>query len=182
MIDLQLGNAEAVIESLEPMLDSSRLSRQDDATLIMAYQLAGKTEQAADHVQISMYLHLLALVSASVQYLTVSGGRPEGLRGNHPPHRRVAEAVPAGAAHPNVMAQFHYQAALLMTAFGAARTGACTAERLRESRAQPAWRGAASCCTGTTTFTASTRGLTPSRWAQTRPETKRSSGRAFCKA
>jgi transcriptional regulator with XRE-family HTH domain len=118
IIDLQLGNIDAVIETLEPMLDPSRLSRQDDATLIQAYRMAGKTEQAADHAQISMFLHLLSFVSASIQYLAVSESDRKRCEETIRRIDSVAQAYRLEQLHPNVMAQFHYQAALLMTAFG----------------------------------------------------------------
>lgn len=118
VVDLQLGNAQAVIEALEPALDPSRLSRQDDATLAAAYQLAGQTEQAVDRLQISAYLHLLGLVSASVQYMAVNGGDRKRCEETI---RRIDAAVEAyrlEQLNPNVTAQFHYQAAILLTAFG----------------------------------------------------------------
>jgi transcriptional regulator with XRE-family HTH domain len=118
MINLQLGDAEAVIEALEPMLDPARLSKQDDVTLIHAYRLAGKAEQAADQAQISMYLNLLAFVSSSVLYLSVSGGDREACKETIRRIDTVAAAYHLSQLHPNVTAQFEYQAALTFTAFG----------------------------------------------------------------
>jgi len=118
LIDLQLGNPNAVIDVLEPTLDPSRLSMQNDATLIRAYQLAGQTERAVDTAQISMYLNLLFFVGASVQYLTVNG---DDLPGCEETIRRVdsvAGAYRLSRLHPNTMAQFSFQAALIQMALG----------------------------------------------------------------
>ena len=113
VIDLQLGDTEAVIETLEPLLDPARLSKQDDATLIRAYQLAGQTEKAVDAAQVSMYVNLLYFVSASVQYLSVNG---DDLPGCAETIRRVdcvATAYRLPRLHPNTMAQFSFHAALI---------------------------------------------------------------------
>jgi len=118
VLDLQLGDADAVIDALEPMLDPARLSRQDDITLIHAYQMAGKAEQAAEQAQISIYLNLLAFVSASVLYLSLSGGDRKACEETIRRIDLVAEAYRLSQLHPNVMAQFQYQAALTLTAFG----------------------------------------------------------------
>ena len=117
VIDLQLGDAEAVIEALEPLLDPARLSRQDDVTLIHAYRLAGKAEQARDQAQISMYLNLLALVASSVLYLSLSGDDRKGCEETIRRIDSLAAAYRLAQLHPNVMAQFEYQAALTLTAF-----------------------------------------------------------------
>ncbi len=118
VIDLQLGDTDAVIEALEPKLDPSRMSRQDDATLIQAYQIAGMDEQAAGHAQISMYLHLLAFVSTSVQSLTIGGIDRKRAEETIRRIDVLAEDYRLERLNPNVMAQFQYQAALLLTAYG----------------------------------------------------------------
>ncbi len=118
VIDLQLGKADDVIAMLEPMQDPLRLSRQDDATLIQAYRLAGKTEQAIDQTQISIYLNLLALVGASVLYLSVNGGDRAGCEETISRMDGVIRAYRLERLHPNVTAQFEYQAALVFMAFG----------------------------------------------------------------
>lgn len=118
VIDLQLGKADDVIEALEPMLNPLRLSRQDDATLIQAYRMAGKAEDAANHAQISIYLNLLALVSSSVLYLTLCGGDRAGCEETIRRVDGVIGLYRLERLHPNVTAQFQYQAALVLTASG----------------------------------------------------------------
>lgn len=118
LLDLQLGNIDAVIEVLEPMVDPTRFSRQDDATLIQAYFLAGKKQQAIDYAQVSMYVHLVSLVGAAVQYLLVNGSDETSCDETFRRVDNLCAAYKLERLHPNVMSQFHYQAALSLTAFG----------------------------------------------------------------
>ncbi|MFH1880927.1 MAG: helix-turn-helix transcriptional regulator [Bacillota bacterium] len=118
LIDLQLGSADAVIEVLEPMLNPARLSRQDDATLVQAYWLAGKPEQAIDFSQVSLYLNLVSFISASVQYMAMNGSDGKSCEETIRRVDSVAKAYKLDRLHPNITAQFQYQAALVMTALG----------------------------------------------------------------
>lgn len=118
VFDLQLGNAQAVIEALESVSDPARLSGQNDALLIQAYQLAGQTEQAVDYTQITIYLHLLSLVSASVQYLALGGRGRKNSEDTICRIESLAGTYLLDELHPNVMAQFYYQAALTFMACG----------------------------------------------------------------
>ncbi|MCI8668962.1 MAG: helix-turn-helix transcriptional regulator [Lachnospiraceae bacterium] len=70
-IHLQLGNAGEVIDTLEEILNPNRLSAQSDHILIQAYQMSGQAERADSFTQISMFSHLLSLISAATNYLSI---------------------------------------------------------------------------------------------------------------
>jgi len=71
IIDLQLGNPSAVIEALEDTNDPCRLSVQGEDILLRAYLYAGMTEKADEFSQMTMYYHLVALISAAGKFLMV---------------------------------------------------------------------------------------------------------------
>lgn len=113
VIDLQLGNPNHVIESLEEVVKAQNLSVSNDAVLIQAYQLVGKIDQAKSNVQISMYIHMLSLVSIAVVHLSVNC---ENLNLCEETIRRTENIISSytlGKLHPNCVAQFHYQAAVI---------------------------------------------------------------------
>ncbi|NBH61337.1 XRE family transcriptional regulator [Anaerotruncus sp. 80] len=63
---LQLGKAADVVECLEETLSPYRLAVQSDGLLIQAYQMLGENEQADSFAQVSMYIHLIILMSDAV--------------------------------------------------------------------------------------------------------------------
>ncbi|MCI8626827.1 MAG: helix-turn-helix transcriptional regulator [Lachnospiraceae bacterium] len=68
------GKAKEVVERLEERTNPYRMTGQSDALLIQAYQMAGEEEKAVGYTQISMFLHMLSLVNAAVQYLGLQKG------------------------------------------------------------------------------------------------------------
>lgn len=118
MCDLQLGRADEVIEALEESSDPMRISGQNNALLLSAYQTAGKPEQAADYAQITIYMHLLLLIGTSVQYLAIHADDRRNCEETIRRIDSVAETYRLAALHPNCMAQFDYQAALCLTGWG----------------------------------------------------------------
>jgi transcriptional regulator with XRE-family HTH domain len=118
IIDLQLGKADDVIAALEPVQDPLRLSKQDDVTLIQAYRLSGKMDQAIGQTQLSIYLKLLALVGVSAVYLSVNDGERASCEETISRVDGIVRAYHLEQLHPNVTAQFQYQAALVFASFG----------------------------------------------------------------
>lgn len=113
VIDLQLGNPHNVIESLEEIVKTQNLSASNDSVLIQAYQLVGETDKAKSSVQISMYIHLVALVGVAIGHLSVNS---ENLNVCEETIRRtdcVILAYTLDKLNPNSVAQFYYQAAVV---------------------------------------------------------------------
>ena len=69
IVDLLLGNSEAVIEALEEMNDPCRLSVQSEEVLLSAYIELGRLEEGDDFAQISMYFHIFYLISDGCRFL-----------------------------------------------------------------------------------------------------------------
>lgn len=118
MINLQMGNAPEVIEALEPVSNPSRISEQNSTLLIQAYQMAGKIEKAKNWTQIQMYRRLLDLVSASMQYLVLYINEPEKCEETIRRVEGIMELYRIKELHPNLAAQFCYQASMVYAANG----------------------------------------------------------------
>lgn len=118
MFELQLGEVREAVEMLEPAADPSRLSQQSDALLVQAYQLAGETEKAKSFTQVTVYLHLVSFVSASIQDLVIQGDDPAACEETIRRTEGVLELYHVEELHPNLVAQFSYQAALVYAADG----------------------------------------------------------------
>lgn len=97
---------------LEEMQDPLRLSSQGELLLLQAYQQAGQTEQARGRVQIGEYLLLLNLTASAATDLALSGA--DVARCDRLLHRTDAliEDWQLAQLHPNISAQYFYQAAL----------------------------------------------------------------------
>lgn len=118
LVELQLGKTQEVIETLEELLNPYRLVNQSDGVLIQAYQMSGNMEKAGSFTQISMFLHLMSLVGNAVQYLNIHSGDLKVCEETITRIRVVAEAYQLEQLHPNTMAQFYYQAAIVYCMHG----------------------------------------------------------------
>lgn len=72
IVDLLLGQPEAVVDALEEMSNPCRLSVQSEEVLLSAYIEMGMQEKGNDFAQISMYLHILMLVSEACKFLVLN--------------------------------------------------------------------------------------------------------------
>lgn len=109
---LCLGKSKEVIEILATATDPSRIAKQDSALLVQAYQMAGELEDAKSHVQIGQYTNLLNLVGNGAMSLSLYEN--DMLRCEETIQRTVGvmELFQLESLHPNIAAQFYYQAAV----------------------------------------------------------------------
>ena len=116
MIDLQSGNAQKVIETMEEMLDVNRI--EDKGILLtMAYMTVGDVENADKTAQVCMYrslsgmlgfgLHLMMLHKADWEYSMEIKKRLDS----------VAESFQIEKLNPNTAASYHYQTAVCLCEF-----------------------------------------------------------------
>lgn len=112
-VDLQLGKAEEAIETLEEILNPYRLSTQSDGVLIQAYMLAGKRSEADQFTQMSMYLHLLNLTASATQYIIIHSDDLSICEDTIWRIENIIETYHLEHLHPNAMAGFYYQAAII---------------------------------------------------------------------
>ncbi len=118
MAALQQGKAAEVIETLEAVMDPKRIANQNEMILIQAYHLAEKPAKARSYTQITMYLHVVGLIGNVMQYLALNG---DNLAVCDETIRRSRELIATYAVdrlHPGLVAQFHFQSALLFLQFG----------------------------------------------------------------
>ena len=83
----------------------------DTEMLAMAYQMAGNPDKAKQVLQISMYQHLLFLVSTASAYLMLNADDLERVETILTRTLGVAELYDLDALHPNTMAQVYCAAA-----------------------------------------------------------------------
>ena len=115
-VNLALGNAKEVIEELEPLMESQRLMLSADPVLIQAYRLTGDISKADLYSQISIYTHLLGLVSASMGMMDFHMADRELCEETIRRVRQVIDAYDLEQLHPNTALQFHYQTAVFYCA------------------------------------------------------------------
>lgn len=72
IVNLLLGHPEAVVETLEDMSNPCRLSVQSEEVLLSAYIEMGMRETGNDFAQITMYLHILSLISEACKFLVLN--------------------------------------------------------------------------------------------------------------
>lgn len=117
-ISLWLGKAAETITMLEPSSDPARLAGQDGAILVQAYQMAGEHEKARGYIQAREWLDILNLVSDAAISLALYQDDIERCKKTVCRIRNVMEAYLLEKLHPNLAAQFHYQAAVMYAAVG----------------------------------------------------------------
>ena len=110
---LQLGKVEGAISLLENLADPSRISSQNDLMLAEAYWMAGEKENAQSHTQIRIYLHLLNLIVGEILFLVLYEHEPERCEETIHRVKGMIELYQLKELHPNLAAQFYYQAAVV---------------------------------------------------------------------
>lgn len=116
MIDLQRGEAQKVIETMEEVLDVNRI--EDKGTLLtMAYMTLGDVENADKTAQVCMYrslsevlqsgLHLMMLHKKDWEYSMAIKKRLDSM----------IESFQVEKLNPNTAASYHYQTAVCLCEF-----------------------------------------------------------------
>ena len=112
-VDLFRGNPAAVIENLEEVISPYRMMSQSDGVLIQAYQMAGDVEKADSFAQISMYMHLLQLISSAQQFLIMHMQETEKCEETIKRIDGLMELYHVEGLHENVAAGYHYHVAVV---------------------------------------------------------------------
>lgn len=110
--NLILGNAKEVIEDLEPYFDSNHLLFQSSSVLISAYRSVGDTAKAELYNQITIYTHLLYLVTDSIGYMGLDLQNKKVYEATIDRIGHIIKAYDLDNLHPNVALNFHYQEAV----------------------------------------------------------------------
>ncbi len=113
VVNLQLGKGSEVIDTLEDVVRPERLVTQSDTLLIEAYLLTGDTEKAGGLAQVSMYNHLLALISTATIYLNLHSKDLSVCDETICRIDTLIETYHLEVLNPNTSGVFYYQAALV---------------------------------------------------------------------
>ena len=117
-IDLQLGKNREVIETLEEILNPYRLSGQSDGLMIRAYWQVNEREKADSYTQISMFTHLLSMISNAVWHMMNHGDDFAVCQETIRRIDSVIEVFRVEKLHPNTAAVYQYQAAIVYCMHG----------------------------------------------------------------
>ena len=118
IVSLRLGKTREVIEMLEEVADPIRISRQNDLLLIQAYQVAGEIRKGRSYTQISLYLYLIGMVGAEMSFLSMYAEDLGRCEETIKRTKKLIEAYELKELHPNLSAQFFYQAAVIYATHG----------------------------------------------------------------
>ncbi|MBQ2745552.1 MAG: helix-turn-helix transcriptional regulator [Lachnospiraceae bacterium] len=117
-INLQMGKPEVVIDDLEELINPNRLLNQNDSLLIQAYTMKGDKEKADRFVQISMYVHLLTIVSDAVQFVGIHGSDKRLCMETMKRTDKLIEAYSLDKLSQHVVAGYQYQMAAVLCTYG----------------------------------------------------------------
>lgn len=115
--NLQLGRYEKVVEILEEVVQKEQMSIQLESVLAQGYLMGQRKEKAEETIQVSMYMHLLSLMSNGIQYLQIQMNNLEVCEETINRLEQMEESFGLKELHPNLCAQFHYQAAVIYSIF-----------------------------------------------------------------
>ncbi|MDE7422758.1 MAG: helix-turn-helix domain-containing protein [Lachnospiraceae bacterium] len=115
--NLQLGRYEKVVEILEEVVHMEQMNMQLEGVLTQGYLMGQKKDKAEETVQASMYMHLLSLMSGGIQYLQIHIDNLKVCEETIKRLEQLEESFGLKELHPNICAQFHYQAATIYSIF-----------------------------------------------------------------
>lgn len=118
MYELQLGNADAVIETLENLYDPTGVTYQSDGLLAHAYMIKGDMDKAESYTQINIYLHMCSVISASIQHISLNMANMDICKETMKRTEGMLQLYKLDKLHPNTAAQYYYQAAIVYTTYG----------------------------------------------------------------
>ncbi|MGM9680780.1 MAG: helix-turn-helix domain-containing protein [Eubacteriales bacterium] len=129
MVDLQQGRADEVVRSLGPVLRPDRLIAGGDTLLIDAYLMLGDRRQANGLAQLSLYSHLMLLLTSSAKMLSLYGNDLKICRQTVKRVDALVDAFGLERLHPNNTSVFYYQAAIVYAVNGAVKDAVRSFER-----------------------------------------------------
>lgn len=117
-VNLQLGKASKVIETLEEIVSPMQLAGQENFLLVQAYLMAANQDRADYFSQISMYTHLMGLISSATQYLEIHKNDLEICEETMRRIDTINEAYGMRRLNANSEALFHAQSAMVYCIHG----------------------------------------------------------------
>lgn len=103
---------------LDRLDDSGHPILSDELTLVSAYQMLGENKKAKTNLQISLYQHLMSIMAFIPTYLQLVSDNQEKVALALEKLLGLSRLFDVNALNPNTMAQIHYSAASIYTAYG----------------------------------------------------------------
>ena len=110
-IYIQLGMAREAIDLLEPITELNRI--QSGMILVQAYQITGEMEKARNYTQAEQYLSLVSIIGDAILLLSLYEQDIERCEEIIRRIKSVIELYQLEQLHPNLIAQFYYQTAIV---------------------------------------------------------------------
>ena len=117
-IGLQLGKPDEVIDELEELINPKRLQSQSDSILIQTYMMKGEVEKADKFVQLSMYVHLLALVNDAAEFMGIHADNVKVCEETMSRIDKLIEAFSLDGLFQHIVAAYEYQTAAILCGHG----------------------------------------------------------------
>ena len=117
-VNLQLGKVSEVIENLKDIAGPIQLAGQENFLLVQAYLMEGNQERADYFSQVSMYAHIVGLISSATQYLEIHKNDLEICEETMRRIDTINEAYGMRRLNANSEALFHAQAAVVSCIHG----------------------------------------------------------------
>jgi transcriptional regulator with XRE-family HTH domain len=118
VVDLICNEPKKVIETYEPVFDQRSFLLEANMLLIQAYEMTGNMEKAEMSSQVSIYFHLLNLVSYSTHYLYLHQNEPKLCLETIKRIEKTSEVYDLKNLHPNLWLQFIYQSTVVYASLG----------------------------------------------------------------
>lgn len=116
MVWLQQGRYDETVQALEAAVDPARMAGYANSVLISAYLMQGKVAEADRQAQLGMYKSLIELIGRATHFVMIHATEREAFQQTVARIEAVIAAYDLTALHPNSVAQFYYQAAMVALA------------------------------------------------------------------
>ena len=113
MSDLQCGRPERVIEALEDTLTMSCCG-EENVLLVQAYSMAGDLKKADMTVQVDLYQKVQEMLADGIQMMQLHQTEESVCARIRERIEQVIEVFQVGELNPNTVANFYYQAAIVL--------------------------------------------------------------------
>lgn len=117
-IDLMAGRPADVVNNLEDVINNSYMYLSNGTVLIQAYQMLGDIKKANKASQMGLYVSVFSSISIAMLYLVSNAGNKEVCDETIERTKKLIELYKINELHPNMAAQFYFQAAVIKCTHG----------------------------------------------------------------
>ncbi|MCM1287672.1 MAG: helix-turn-helix domain-containing protein [Clostridium sp.] len=118
VVDLMAGRPADVVNTLEDMINNSFMYLSNGTVLIQAYQMLGDIKKANKTSQMGLYVSVFSSISIAILYLASNAGNKAVCDETIERTRKLIELYKVNELHPNMAANFYFQAAVIKCTHG----------------------------------------------------------------